>query len=74
MFDALLSCSIVVANMRHVGYFAAAAGLLEAAQAKWLALRAAVLRRRRSAPVGCSAAEVWMESLARLETYVATMA
>ena len=74
MFDALLYCSIIVANMRHAGYFAAAAGLLAAAPAKWRALRASALRARRSAPGACCAAEVWTESLARLETYVAAMA
>lgn len=74
MFDALLYCSIVVANMRHAGYFTVATGLFAAARAKWLALRAAVLRGRRPAPVACYAAEVWTQSLARLETYVAAMA
>ena len=74
MFDTLLYCSIVVANMRHAGYFAVAAHLLATAQAKWRALRAAALRGRTPAPVACCAAEVWAESLARLETYAAAMA
>ena len=73
MFDALFYCSIVVGNMRHAGYFAVTTGLLKAAQAKWLALRATALRKRRPAPIGCCAAELWMPSLARLETYVAAM-
>ena len=50
MFDALLYCSIVVANMRHAGYFTVATSLFAAARAKWLAVRAAVLRGRRPAP------------------------
>ena len=74
MFDALLYCSIVVANMRHAGYFTVATSLFAAARAKWLAVRAAVLRGRRPAPVACHAAGVWTQSVARLETYVAAMA
>jgi len=74
MFDALLYCSIMVATMRDAGTFAAAAGLLEAAKAKWDALRAAALRRPGSPPSApCGAADIWTQSLARLETYVAAM-
>ena len=74
MFDALLYCSIVVANMRHSGYFAVTASLLDVAKTKWRALRAAALPKRQTAAPTVCAAELWMQSLARLETYVAAMA
>jgi len=74
MFDALLYCSIIVANMRHAGYFAVAASFLQAAKAKWDALRAAAVPKLRTAAPTACAAELWMQSLARLETYVAARA
>ena len=75
MFDALLYCSIMAATMRHTGIFAVAASVMAAAKAKWDGLRAAALRGRRNPPPAlCCPSEVWMQSLARLETYVAAMA
>jgi hypothetical protein len=89
MFDALLYCSIM-AEIKHgyfliLGDFVRA--ITAQFRALWaLALRAmarpgrkttargTLAQTTRHTPVACRPREAWMQSLARLETYVATMA
>jgi hypothetical protein len=85
MFDALLYCQIVchvMADIRH-GYFLIVAGFVRTITAQFRALWAASLRamahgtlaqRTRHPPLACQPREAWLQSLARLETYVASMA
>ena len=85
MFDALLYCQVVshvMADIRH-GYFLMVADFVRTIMAQFRALWAASLRvmahgtlaqRTRHTPVACRPREAWMQSLARLETYVASMA
>jgi hypothetical protein len=85
MFDALLYCQIVchvMADIRH-GYFLIVADFVRTITAQFRALWAASLRamahgtlaqRTRRPPLACQPREAWMQSLARLETYVASMA
>jgi hypothetical protein len=81
MFDALLYCQ-VMADIRH-GYFLMVADFVRTITAQFRAVWAASLRamahgtlaqRARHTPVACQPREAWMQSLARLETYVASMA
>jgi hypothetical protein len=70
MFDALLYCQIVchvMADIRH-GYFLMVADFVRTITSQFRAL----WRGRR--PVVCRQREAWMQSLARLDTYVASMA
>jgi len=90
MFDALLYCQVycqVMADIRH-GYFLMIADFVRAITAQFRALWAASLRamaqramthgtlarRTRRPPVACRQREAWLQSLARLETYVDSMA
>jgi hypothetical protein len=85
MFDALLYCQItrhVMADIRH-GYFLIVADFVRTIAAQFRALWVASLRaaargtlvqRARRPPVACRQREAWLQSLARLETYVASMA
>jgi hypothetical protein len=90
MFDALLYCQImchVMADIRH-GYFLIVADFVRTIAAQFRALWAAFLRTMaqramahgtlaqstRHTPVACQPREAWMQSLARLETYVSSMA
>jgi hypothetical protein len=85
MFDALLYCQIycqVMADIRH-GYFLLVAEFARTISAQFRALWAASLRamahgtltqRTRHTPVACEPREAWLQSLARLETYVDSMA
>jgi hypothetical protein len=66
MFDALLYCQ-VMADIRH-GYFLMVADFVRAITAQF---RAPWQGRR---PVVCPQREAWMQSLARLDNYVASMA
>jgi hypothetical protein len=81
MFDALLYCQ-VMADIKY-GYFLLVADFVRTITAQFRALWAASLRamahgtlaqRKRHTPVGCQAREAWLQSLARLETYVDSMA
>ena len=70
MFDALLYCQVVcqvMADIRH-GYFLMVADFVRTITAQFRALR----QGRR--PVVCRQREAWMQSLARLDSYVASMA
>ena len=70
MFDALLYCQVVcrvMADIRH-GYFLMVADFVGAITAQFRAL----WQGRR--PVVCRQREAWMQSLARLDSYVASMA
>ena len=70
MFDALLYCQIVcqvMADIRH-GYFLMVADFVRTITAPFRAL----WDGRRSGT--CRQLEAWMQSLARLDTYVASMA
>jgi hypothetical protein len=81
MFDALLYCQVVchvMADIRH-GYFLIVADFVRAImsefRALWAAsLRAMAARRTRHTPVVCRPRDAWLQSLARLETYVDSMA
>jgi hypothetical protein len=66
MFDALLYCQ-VMADIRH-GYFLMVADFVRTIAAQFRALWA------ERPPVACEPREAWLQSLARLETYVASMA
>jgi hypothetical protein len=66
MFDALLYCH-VMADIRH-GYFLMVADFVRTIAAQFRALPA------ERPPTACRQREVWLQSLARLETYVASMA
>jgi hypothetical protein len=66
MFDALHYCQ-VMADIRH-GYFLMVADLVRTITAQF---RASWEGRR---PVACRQREAWLQSLARLETYVDSMA
>lgn len=86
MFDALLYCH-VMADIRH-GYFLMVADFVRTIAAQFRALWAASLRTMahgtlahetlaqttRHTPVACQSREAWLQSLARLETYVDSMA
>lgn len=81
MFDALLYCQ-VMADIRH-GYFLMVADFVRAIMAQFRALWAASLRamahgtlaqRTWHTPVACEPREAWLQSLARLEIYVNSMA
>jgi hypothetical protein len=86
MFDALLYCQ-VMAEIKH-GYFLIVADFVRTITAQFRALWAASLRamaqramahgtlaqRTRHTPAACQPREAWMQSLARLETYVDSMA
>jgi hypothetical protein len=70
MFDALLYCQVcchVMADIRH-GYFLMVADFVRTIAAQFRALRAG------RTPIACRPQEVWLQSLARLETYVASTA
>ena len=84
MFDALLYCQIVcqvMAEIRH-GYFLIVADLVRAVTAQFRMLWAMARSTARGTwaqttgrrPVACRQREAWLQSLARLETYVASMA
>jgi hypothetical protein len=66
MFDALLYCQ-VMADIRH-GYFLMVVDFARTIMAQFRALWADRL------PIACRPQEHWLQSLARLETYVASMA
>jgi hypothetical protein len=81
MFDALLYCH-VMADIRH-GYFLIVADFVRTIKgelrALWAASRRAMAhgtlaQRTRHTPVACRPREAWLQSLARLETYVNSMA
>jgi hypothetical protein len=81
MFDALLYCQ-VMADIRH-GYFLVVADFVRTITAQFRALWAASLRaiahgtlvqRTQHTPDACQPREAWLQSLNRLETYVASMA
>jgi hypothetical protein len=82
MFDALLYCH-VTADIRH-GYFLIVADFVRAITAEFRALWVAAKLGRKTATTlpqtaGCTpvvdwTAENWTQGLARLETYVASMA
>jgi hypothetical protein len=70
MFDALLYCQVVchvMADIRH-GYFLMVADFVRTIAAQFRALWAG------RPPIACQPQEIWLQSLARLETYVASMA
>ena len=74
MFDALLYCQLycqvysqLMADIRH-GYFLMVADFVRTIAAQFRALWA------RRTPIACRPQEVWLQSLARLETYVASTA
>jgi hypothetical protein len=70
MFDALLYCQVcchVMADIRH-GYFLMVADFVRTITAQFRALWPA------RPPIACRPREVWLQSLARLETYVASTA
>jgi len=85
MFDALLYCQVmcqVMADIKH-GYFLLVADFVRAITAQFRALWVASLRakahgtlaqRMRHTPVACQPGEAWLQCLARLETYVDSMA
>jgi hypothetical protein len=85
MFDALLYCQVVcqvMADIRH-GYFLIVADFVRTIAAQFRALWAASQRAMargtlaqttRRPPVACQPREAWLQSLARLETYVSSMA
>jgi hypothetical protein len=85
MFDALLYCQIVchvMADIKH-GYFLMVADFVRVITAEFRALWAASLRAMahgtlaqtaRRPPIACRPQEAWLQSLARLETYVSSMA
>ncbi len=80
MFDALLYCYVVM-NMKHGGHLLVVTDVARALRAHYRAIHAALSRlwrgtapRRRQSPFLCSPQEVWLQSLTRLETYVASMA
>jgi hypothetical protein len=78
MFDALVYCYVML-NVKHGGHVLVAAAAARALQARYHGLRAAAARFwRGTAPRQClrpcSPQEAWMQSLTRLETYVASMA
>jgi hypothetical protein len=66
MFDALLYCQVMT-DIRH-GYFLMVAAFVRTITAQFRALWADRL------PIACRPQEHWLQSLARLETYVASMA
>jgi hypothetical protein len=81
MFDALLYCHVMT-DIRH-GYFLIVADFVRTITAQFRELWVASLRatthgisaqRTRHTPVACRPQEAWMQSLVRLETYVASMA
>jgi hypothetical protein len=74
MFDALLYCQVycqvycrVMADIKH-GYFLMVADFVRTIAAQFRALWAG------RPPIACRPQEVWLQSLARLETYVDSMA
>jgi len=74
MFDALLYCQVVcqvyrevMADIRH-GYFLMVADFVRTIAAQFRALWA------KRTPIACRPQEHWLQSLARLETYVTSMA
>ena len=78
MFEALVYCYVML-NVKHGGHALVAAALLQALNARCRALVAAgarLWRRTQPAPQPSrhDHQEVWMASLTRLETYVASMA
>jgi hypothetical protein len=85
MFDALLYCQVVshvMADIRH-GYFLMVADFVRTIAAQFRALWAASIRAIAHGtlaqttwrpPVACQPQEAWLQSLARLETYVDSMA
>jgi hypothetical protein len=78
MFDALVYCYVML-NIKHGGHGLVAAALIRAFDAHYHALRAAAVRLwRGTAPAPRSTLhshhEAWLQSLTRLETYVASMA
>jgi hypothetical protein len=81
MFDALLYCHVMT-DIRH-GYFLIVADFVRTIAAQFRALWAASLRvmahgtlaqTTRRPPIACRPQEAWLQSLARLETYVSSMA
>ncbi len=83
MLDALLFCYLV-ASFKNAGYFTVLAVFGEAVVRRCRRIAAAISRHRRSLPTGAllrraerrwnGVAEDWSERLARLESYVASMA
>ena len=77
MFDALVYCYVML-NFKHGGHVLVAAALMRALDAKYRLLRTVLERLWRGtvpAPQRrCGHREAWMQSLSRLETYVASMA
>jgi hypothetical protein len=85
MFDALLYCQVmhqVMADIRH-GYFLIVADFVRTIAAEfralWSASRSAMAhgtlaRRMRHTPATCQPRDAWLQSLARLETYVDSIA
>ena len=80
MFDALLYCYLMM-NMKHGGRLLVVADVARALHAHYRAIHAALSRLwrgtalpRRQSPFLCGPQEVWLQSLTRLETYVASMA
>ena len=85
MFDALLYGQVmchIMADIRH-GYFLMVAEFVRTIAAQFRALWAVSLRAMlhgtlaqtiRRPPVACRPCDAWLQSLARLETYVDSMA
>ena len=84
MFDALLYCQIIcqlMADIRH-GYFLIVADFIRTITAQlralWVMARSAaggaLAQTPGRAPIVCWTQEEWTQGLARLETYVASMA
>jgi hypothetical protein len=78
MFEVLVYCYVML-NFKHGGHVLVAAALVRALDARYRALRAAAVRLWRGTaptrrPSLLSHHVAWMESLTRLETYVASMA
>jgi hypothetical protein len=84
MFDALLYCQVIcqlMADIRH-GYFLIVADFIRTITAQlralWVMARSAaggaLAQTPGHAPIVCWTQEEWTQGLARLETYVASMA
>ena len=78
MFEALVYCYVML-NFKHGGHLLVAAALVRALDARYRALRAAGVRLWRGTTPAPrlslqSHQDAWISSLARLETYVASMA
>jgi hypothetical protein len=80
MFDALFYCYVMI-NIKHGGHLLVIANVVRMLHAYHRAMAALLARLwrgtpppARQSPILCSPLEAWMQSLTRLETYVASMA